>query len=268
VRRQNVAACAELLHNKPDAKESLLKQFPMPFSVYHPTEEEEKEGEKPFIVCRQNRIADKHRSPWTGVLYPKPEGVPVGKATKYEDDELLLHIEGKFNTVWEAYCKLYYGHEAVGSVFLSETERGALSGFFAVQKKCEEGSWNSMHVMSMEDPVGDKCAYRIISHVLMVLYPETNDTETTMDVSSYMTKDTTKSLRIQPAFIMESHIENIGTIIEQNEIDIRSSLERVDIPNTTEALDALQKLPEAPKAANPLGRMIMGSDMLKKRVGK
>lgn len=238
----------------------------MPFSTYEPPEEDEKQGEKPFILCAQNRIGDKHRSPWTGVLYPKPKDVSVSDAPKYEDDELLLHIEGKFNTVWAAYCNLYYGHDAVGSVYLSETERGELSGFFAIQKKCEEGSWNSMHFMSMDHPKGDKCAYRIISHVLLTLNPEINGKESTdIDISSYVTKDTSKSLKIVPAFIMESHIENIGTIVEQNEIDIRSSLERVDIPNTNEAIDALQKLPEAPKPANPLMGMMMGSDVFKKK---
>lgn len=243
-----------------------MKKYSMPFSTYQPSEEEEKQGEKPFILCKQNRVAEKHRSPWTGVLYPKPDDVSVSNAPKYEDDELLLHIEGKFNTVWGAYCNLYYGHDAVGSVFLTETERGELNGFFAVQKKCEQGSWNSMHFMTMDTPTGGKCNYRIISHVLMVLHPEINEREdTSMDISSFMTKDTSRALKIEPAFIMDSHIENIGTIIEQNEIDIRSSLERVDIPNTTEALEALQQLPEAPRPANPLMGMMIGPDVLKKK---
>ena len=244
----------------------MLKRYPMPFSTYEPTEEESEQGEKPFVLCRQNRVGDKHRSPWTGVLYPKPKDVSVSDAPKYEGDELLLEIEGKFNVVWEAYTNLYYGHDAVSSVVLTETDRGDLNGFYAIQKKCEEGSWNSMHFMTMEPPTSKDCSYRIVSHVLMVLNPEINGKDaTTADLSSYMVKDTTKTLKIQPAFIMASHIENIGTILEQNEIDIRSNLERVSIPNTVEVMDAVQKLPEAPKVANPLMGMIMSSDVLKKK---
>lgn len=238
----------------------------MPFTTYEPTDEEKEQGEKTFILCRQNRIGDKHRSPWTNVLYPKPNGSKVSDAPKFEGDELLLEIEEKFNVVWEAYTNLYYGHDAVSSVILTETDRGDLNGFFAIQKKCEEGSWNSMHFMTMEPPTNKDCQYRIVSHVLMVLNPEINGKDgTTADLSSYMTKDTTKTLKITPAFIMASHIENIGAILEQNEIDIRSNLERVSIPNTVEVTDAVQKLPEAPKAANPLMGMIMSSDMLKKK---
>eukprot|EP00977_Amphora_coffeiformis_P009668 scaffold2227_cov168-Amphora_coffeaeformis.AAC.5 len=263
---QNVKSFAEILKNNPDAKEAMLKKYPMPFATYTPTEEEKKQGEKPFILCRQNRVGDKHRSPWTRVLYPKPKGTTVNTAPKFEEDELLLTIEEKFNTVWEAYTNLYYGHDGISSVILNETEKGDLSGFFAVQKKCEEGSWNSMHFMSMEPPTAKTCTYRIISHVLMVLNPGINGKESTeVDLSSYMVKDTTKELKILPAFIMTSHIENIGTILEANEIDIRSSIERVHIPNTAEALDAIQKPPEAPKPVNPLMGMMMSSDILKKK---
>lgn len=64
---------------------------------------------------------------------------------------------------------------------------------------------------------------------------------------------------------MASHIENIGTILEANEIEMRSNLERVLIPNTVEVIGAIQKEPEAPKAVNPLVGMIMSSDVLKKK---
>lgn len=244
----------------------MLKKYPLPFATYQPTEAEEEEGEKPFITCRQNKIGDKHRSPYTGVLYPKPARLSVTAAPKFEGDEMLLEIEAKFNSVWDAYTNLYYGHDAVSSAFLSETEQGSLTGFFAIQKNCEEGSWNSMHFMSMESPTAKDCTYRIISTVLMVLNPEINGREKTdVDCSVYLTKDTTKALKIQQAFMAMSHIENIGTLLEANEIDMRSSLERVHIPHTVEVVDAIQKEPEAPKAANPLMGMIMQSDILKKR---
>lgn len=167
--------------------------YPMPFATYEPTKEEEEQGEKPFIMCRQNRIGEKHRSPWTQVLYPKPKNVSVSDAPKHEDDELLLEIESKFNVVLSAYTNLYYGHDGVGSVFLQETDRRELTGFFAIQKKSEEGSWNSMHFMSMEPPTPKTCTYRIVSHVHMVMNPNINGKESTnVDISAALSKDTTK----------------------------------------------------------------------------
>jgi hypothetical protein len=67
--------------------------------------------------------------------------------------------------------------------------------------------------------------------------------------------------------LLASHIENLGTLIEANEIDLRSSMERVHVPKTQEIMNDIQKSePKRPVAVNPLMGMIMNSDMLKKKL--
>jgi hypothetical protein len=65
-----------------------------------------------------------------------------------------------------------------------------------------------------------------------------------------------------------SHIEHIGTLIESNEIDLRSNLERVLIPKNHETLDAIQKKQISRPQMNPLMGMVMNSDVLKKKLAK
>lgn len=245
-----------------------MKKYQMPFPVHEPPEGAD-DGERPFLICRHNRVGDKYRSPWTNQLYTEDGKASSSAGNTPDLDEMLLELEAKFNGVWEAYVNLYYGHDAVGSVYLSETEAGEWQGFFAVQKKSESGSWSSMHLVHMDDPTEKTCNYRVASEVLMILTPtmQSNE-ETTGDLSAYVTKDTSKTLKIQRTQLESSHIENIGKLIESNEIDLRSNLERVHIPNTEEIVDTIQKEPVQARPVNPLMGMIMESDVLKKKLAK
>jgi hypothetical protein len=65
------------------------------------------------------------------------------------------------------------------------------------------------------------------------------------------------------------HIENIGDIIESNEIDLRSMIEQVHVPKTQSILIDIQKqAPKKPQGPNPIMGLMMESDVLKKRLAK
>ena len=102
----------------------------------------------------------------------------------------------------------------------------------------------------------------------MVLDPtEGNSSATKVDLSANVSKETSKTCKVSSSSISSSHIENIGTLIEANEIDLRSTVERVHIPKTHEIMNDIQKSePKRPVAVNPLMGMIMNSDMLKKKL--
>jgi len=264
---QNVKGLSELLNDNPDAKDALQKKFQLPLRVMEP--EEDEKGEKPFLLCRYNRVGDKHRSPWTNNLYPKSDdnGGKSASAGGEEDDELRL-LEAQVNEVWDAYKNLYYGHEAVGSVYLKETDKGAFEGVFCIQKKCSAGSWDSIHFVHVDEPQEKTCNYRVESSALVVVNGSADDDnkQTSVDTSASLSKETNKTCKISPTMMTASHIENVGELIEANEIDLRSSLERVHIPKTQEIVDDIKKSsPKMPTGANPLMGMIMGSDVLKKK---
>lgn len=252
------------LKNDASGRDKLQTRNPLPFAVLEELED------KPFLICRYNRVGDKHRSPWTNKLYPP--GSDDGEAV--QGDEELRLLEAKFNQVWGSYKNLYYGHDSVGSVFLQDRGdttqplRGGFQGMFGIHKECTTGTWDSIHIVHVDEPTDKTCNYRVESSVLMVLDPtEGNALATKVDLSACVSKETSKTCKVSVSSISSSHIENVGTLIEANEIDLRSTLERVHIPKTQEIMNDIQKSePKRPVAVNPLMGMIMNSDMLKKKL--
>jgi hypothetical protein len=246
----------------PDASEALMKRHLLPFTVMEPAEEDEEE--RPFLMCRYNTVGDKHRSPWTNRVHPKAAGASDDPGEPGE----LRQLESSVNDVWDAYKKLYYGREAVGSVYLVDTDKGAFQGLFGISKKGPTGSWNSLHIVHVDEPEEKTCNYRIESSVLLILEPETDGDESPhLEVSATVSKEVSKTCKVQQSMMSACHIENLGTLIEANEIDLRSSLERLYIPKNLEIMDGIQKKVEKRKPAlNPLMGMIMDSSMLKKKM--
>lgn len=149
-------------------------------------------------------------------------------------------MEGAANEVWEAYTHLYYGAGAIGSVYFKPgRDKFAFEGFFGVHKRtADNGSWNSVHLVQVEEPNETEatCTYRVESAVVMSLCPYEKAT-----VSSSLTKETVKTCKVRLKGVSSSHLENIGTILEQVEIDFRSRMERVDIPKSMEVVESIYR---------------------------
>jgi hypothetical protein len=112
------------------------------------------------------------------------------------------------------------------------------------------------------------CEYRVETFVVVVLDPS-DDKDLQVDLSASLSKDVTKQCKITPSMMTASHIENIGEIIESNEMDLRSQLERVQVPKVVELIDSLMKEKTKFKPpVNPLMGMIMDSSVLKKKLAK
>jgi F-actin capping protein, beta subunit len=210
---------------------------------------------------------------------PKDD-LPVDQSTPTlevpdEDDE-LRPLEVTFNEVWDAYKNLYYGHESVGSVYLKKSEAYSFEGLFGIHKKVAFGSWKSASLVRVHEPGEKECTYTVETFVCLTLDPlaatdEESTFPTSADISLTTSKEVTRSCKIQTdkgVPINVSHIEHIGTLIEANEIDLRSNLERVLIPKNQETLDAIQKKQISRPQVNPLMGMVMNSDVLKKKLAK
>ena len=251
---------AEALKNSSVDTKAFRNSHQLPF----PEIEATSPGEKPFLACRYNRVGDKHRSPWSNKLHPSEN------ASEADMDAELRKVEINMNAVWDAYKSLYYGGEAVGSVYLSASEKGPFRGAFCLQKKCLAGCWSSFHLVTLEDPVKDSCDYKVESTVLVSLSPSVSSSDTThsTNIGARRSKETTETCKIRPNQAAASHIENIGAIIEANEIDIRSNIERVNLPKLHEILDTVRKEESSPKPINPLMTMIMDSDIIRKKLSQ
>jgi capping protein (actin filament) muscle Z-line, beta len=273
-----------LIHN-PDASDALMKKYYIPFD--HVIDSSEK-GEKPFLTCLYNKVGDMYRSPWTGKLHPLSKNdassnstsnnssAPASTPRRSKNDEMLLVLEKSLNDVWDSYKNLYYGHDSVGSVYVKDVEKGSFQGFFGIRKRSSEiGSWDSVSIVVVDEPTDKECTYRVETHVRVVIIPEVGDdssatisgTTTQTDMSVLMSKESVTTCKVVPDKIPinVSHIENIGTIIEDSEMEIRSVMETVYLPKNYEIVTAIQKQPVANLPSNPVMGIMMDSGMLKKR---
>lgn len=240
----------------------MREQYQLPLRVMDLAEK----GERPFLCCRMNRTGDdKHRSPWTNKCWPYGQEA---------EDSSLRGLERMMNEVWESYKSLYYGSEAIGSVYLKEptgSGEGGFSGVFCIHKDTEAGTWSGIHHVSVSELDEKMCTYRVESAVVMIVKPKEGQ-DTRMNVSASMTKEpVVREMKVQKAYLQSNHIENLGTIIEENEMELRSYFETVCLPKTHALIDDIQKEPmkfKPPGGVNPLMGMMMNSDMLKKRLAK
>eukprot|EP00526_Cylindrotheca_closterium_P010382 CAMPEP_0113633310 /NCGR_PEP_ID=MMETSP0017_2-20120614/17335_1 /TAXON_ID=2856 /ORGANISM="Cylindrotheca closterium" /LENGTH=381 /DNA_ID=CAMNT_0000543943 /DNA_START=1 /DNA_END=1146 /DNA_ORIENTATION=+ /assembly_acc=CAM_ASM_000147 len=252
---QNVAAIESLIgDNDKAALQSFHHKNFLPFDPFTsiPPPEKGEKAEKPFLNSSYNK-SDKggYRSPWTNRYYLINKSATGIDIDIYEkpvppQEEDLRHLEAIANEVWAAYTHLYYGHGAIGSVYMKPLEKGgAFEGLFGVHKRTstEEnggGSWDSVHLVRVDEPdmTEGTCTYRVESAVVMSLSPHDGAQAT---ISSSLTKDTVKTCNIRHSGMNGSHLENIGTILEDVEIDFRSRMERVTIPKTMDVVESIYR---------------------------
>jgi len=136
--------------------------------------------DRPFLETSFNKIdAKKYRKP----------GDASGSSPSGSEKE-ILDLEQTADEVWNAYRELYYGHDAIGSVYVRRKgadgmpakakKSGALEALFGIQKKCqgsdggEIARWDSVHTITIEVPNFEKgtCEYKIKSAVWCRYKPE------------------------------------------------------------------------------------------------
>ncbi|KAL3931849.1 MAG: hypothetical protein SGBAC_011118 [Bacillariaceae sp.] len=248
---QNVAAIESLIDDDKAALQTFHYKNLLPFDPFTsvPPPEKGEKAEKPFLNSSYNR-SDKggYRSPWTGRYYlinKSASGIDIDIYEKPvpPQEEDVRHLESIANEVWEAYTHLYYGAGAIGSVYMKPLDKGGFEGLFGVHKRStteegQNGGWDSMHLVKVDEPdlAEGTCTYKVESSVVMSLSPYDQAT-----ISSSLSKDTVKTCNIRHSGVNGSHLENIGTILEDVEIDFRSRMERVDIPKTMDVVESIYR---------------------------
>jgi capping protein beta len=135
-------------------------------------------------------------------------------------------MEANANELWGTYKSSYYGKNAVGSVYI--LGENPLKACFLLQHTTEEGQWNSSHVVN----VNTKGLATIQSAFLVTIGGE---------MSAHLSQETSRKLA-------HPTIEAIGPILEEIEMNIRSSLERVHLPKTRDVVQELVKKKKPPAA--------------------
>ncbi|KAG7363800.1 F-actin capping protein, beta subunit [Nitzschia inconspicua] len=184
------------------------------------------------------------------------------------------------NEVWDSYRQLYYGFDhSVGSVFIKLKQDGVtLEAFFGIHKCTTTTTddhpvarWDSVHIVTIGIPnittTTKTCDYKIDSAVWCSLQQSQGGTRHVIDADNLkstthicpattstaatLVKETTRTCKLlgslntttNTTIPTAAHIENIGTILEQIEMDFRSQLERVVMPKAIEVMQSIYREP-------------------------
>lgn len=214
----------------PDLTEDLLSSVDQPLVVKRC-----KQSGRDYLLCDYNRDGDSYRSPWSNQFDPPldeagPGGVGAGGNDGAGEGavpgERVRKMEVKANEAFDIYRELYY-EGGVSSVYLWNLDDG-FAGVVLLKKSSPSGGsssgvWDSIHVFEASER-GRTTNYRMTSTVMLSLAANGNVTLGEMDLSGNMTRQIEQELPVETD---ESHIANIGRLVEDMELKMRNLLQEV-----------------------------------------
>jgi len=225
---ENLAGLLDLV---PDLTEELLSAVDQPLKIAH-----DNAAKRDYLLCDYNRDGDSYRSPWTSKYDPPlPDGAQPSKE--------LRDIEVQANEVFDIYRDLYY-EGGVSSVYCWD-----LSGGFAAVvliKKTQDqskkgqpmkGAWDSIHVIEVQKNKNN-AHYKLTSTVMLSIVTETEATGN-VNLSGSLTRQDEKDFPVSDA---NPHVTNIGRMIEDMEIKLRTTLELIYFGKTKDIVNELRQM--------------------------
>ncbi|KXS17917.1 F-actin capping protein, beta subunit [Gonapodya prolifera JEL478] len=221
---------ANLIELAPHLTEELLSAVDQPLKV-----QKCKKTGKEYLLCDYNRDGDSYRSPWSNEFDPPlPDGaIPSPKLRK---------IEVAANEAFDTYRELYY-EGGVSSVYMWDLEEGFAS-VVLIKKVSDDatkvkGAWDSIHVIEVVEKGGARSAhYKLTSTVL--LYMSTNKANLGgFNLSGSLTRQAEQDC---PLDSENTHITNIGRLVEDMELRLRGSLQDVYFGKTRDIVNELRSV--------------------------
>eukprot|EP00049_Salpingoeca_infusionum_P017450 m.353011 g.353011 ORF g.353011 m.353011 type:complete len:277 (-) comp16664_c0_seq1:212-1042(-) len=190
---------------------------------------------KDYLLCDYNRDEDSHRSPWSNTYDPPlADGAVPSKE--------LRDLEIAANQAFQVYTELYF-EGGVSSVYLWDLDQG-FAGVVLIKKvgdgsKKIKGCWDSIHVFEVQEAAkGQNATYKLTSTVMLWL-------ETTKEGSGVMQLGGSLTRQKEQTFTLTDstpHIANIGTMIEELENRMRSSLNEIYFGKTHNIVNDLRSV--------------------------
>ncbi|KAK0748265.1 F-actin-capping protein subunit beta [Apiosordaria backusii] len=235
LRRLNPKHTTEHLSNiislHPDLAEELLSSVDQPLTVQRC-----KQTGRDYLLCDYNRDGDSYRSPWSNQFDPPLDeagagGVGAGGSNEGAGEgavpgERVRKMEIKANEAFDVYRELYY-EGGVSSVYFWNLDDG-FAGVVLLKKASPQGDtttsgvWDSIHVFEASER-GRTSNYRLTSTVILTLATK-GASLGEVDLSGNMTRQVEQDL---PVDSDESHIANIGRLVEDMELKMRNLLQEV-----------------------------------------
>ena len=208
-----------------------------------------------FLLSDYNRDGDSHRCPWTNKYFPP---IADGEDEGFLPSARLRDLEIDANEIFEAYREMYY-EGGVSSVYLwdldddTSSANAGFAGCFLIKKDVEgdkhvkKGSWNSIHVMEVSATNGGKASYKLTTTIMITM--ETNGLDAGQTaLAGSLTRQSTRTCAVNDT--TSPHLVNIGKMIEDMEIEMRSNMESLYIQKTNEAISNVRSIVDGPKQGN------------------
>lgn len=231
LRRLNPNRLEEHLQNliqlEPSLAEDLLSSVDTPLQV----KKDPKLSNREYLCCDYNRDIDSHRSPWSNVYFPELSTEDL-KESPFPS-ESLRHLEVLANDSFDIYRDLYY-EGGISSVYMWELDEENPQDYAGVVlfKKGDQSlsNWDSIHVFEATHS-GQDVTYRLTSTIILYL-----DKAKQMTLSGNLTRQTEKKATIPSEGNAEhrnvAEVTNLGTLLEDVEIQMRTMLEAVYFEKT------------------------------------
>jgi len=224
-----------------DLDEELCQRVDTPLEV-----EQDKKVGRPFLLCDYNRDGDSYRSPWSNQYFPE-----LDDNDGFRPSDGLRELEVEANKVFDVYRHLYF-EGGVSSVYmwnLDENNDDRFAACFCIQKEAEgdkdlqgfKGQWSSVHVFEvLNSGKKDEFDYKLTSTVLVSMPLQLKGLGD-IDLSGSITKQAQKkSLLKTIGDARQSHLEIMGPMLEDLELDLRNSLEAVYFQKTKEIINGMR----------------------------
>jgi capping protein beta len=155
-------------------------------------------------------------------------------------------MEEEANTLFDTYRELYY-EGGISSVYLWDLEEsGGFAGAFLIKKLVaagdkyiKNGSWDSIHIVEVQEQAGTpkKATYKLTTTVMLDMGIDNSELGNT-NLAGSLTRQASSTKSVTDA---SGHLANMGRLIEDMEIDMRSNINELYILKTREVLSNIRK---------------------------
>ena len=239
---KNIDAISTVIYENDD----LLNEFLQKFDNRTKVCKDDPKGE--FIKCEQNRDGDSYRSPYSNKYFP-----PTTDA-KFPSQKLRA-LEELLNKMFKLYIKHYYSTTTVCSVYCWELGDSLADGYGVAvliknslthQKKINTGSWDSSNLITVtfdnEASGKKKAKYNLISTVNLAMSFESKVCGKVC-LSGTIARSSHYSKTVTDYTSDESHVSNIGVLVEDMENSIRNTLDTIYCMKSKQIIDTARYNP-------------------------
>ncbi|TPX46112.1 hypothetical protein SeLEV6574_g03404 [Synchytrium endobioticum] len=188
---------------------------------------------KDYLLCDYNRDGDSYRSPWTNEYDP-----PLSDGT--QPSSKLRKLEVAANDAFDTYRELYF-EGGVSSVYMWDLEEG-FACVVLIKKVNDDGqkvrgSWDSIHVVEVQEK-GRSAHYKLTATVMLQM-ANAKPGLGGLNLSGSLTRQAESDA---PVDVFDTHVGNIGRIVEDMERRMRDAISEIYFGKTRDIVNDLRSV--------------------------